>query len=92
MHISINLATQPFEDRRSFVIRWSAITAAVLALTIALISLGVLAWQGRRQLDRDLAKVNQQRGGLQRQRQQTEAVLNEPQNRGTRDHAQFLNG
>lgn len=92
MHISINLATQPFEDRRSFVIRWSAITVAVLALTVGLLSLGVLRWQDRRQLDRDLAKINEQRAGLQQERQQTEAVLNEPQNRGTRDHAQFLNG
>jgi Tfp pilus assembly protein PilN len=92
MRISINLATQHYEDHRAFVIRWLGITAAVLAITIGLITLATMRWQDRRQLDRELAQINNQRLELQRERQQTEAVLNQPQNRGTRDHAQFLNG
>jgi hypothetical protein len=92
MRISINLATQHYEDRRAFVMRWLAITAAVLAITVGLITLATLRWQDRRQLDRELAQINNQRLELQHERQQTEAVLNQPQNRGTRDHAQFING
>ncbi len=91
MRISINLATQPFEDRRSFALRWAAITAAVLALTIALIVLSVIQYRNRQQYDRELSQINNQRTQVQKERQQVEVFLNQPQNRGTRDHAQFLN-
>ncbi|GAC1658283.1 MAG: hypothetical protein NVS9B15_19870 [Acidobacteriaceae bacterium] len=91
MRIAINLATQPFEDRRAFVLRWSAITTAVLLLALALLTLAFRQGQERRQTDQVFADIEQQRQQVQRERQRTEATLNEPQNRGTRDHAQFLN-
>ena len=89
--LAINLATQPFEDRRAFVLRWGALTAAVAAITLVLLGFAVNQWRDRRQTDRVLAGIAQQHAETQRERQRIENVLNEPQNRGTRDRAQFLN-
>ncbi|HEY0565395.1 MAG TPA: hypothetical protein VGC88_07410 [Terriglobales bacterium] len=91
MRISINLATQPFEDRRSAVVRWSAIAVAMLLLTVGLMIWTVHTWHDRRTLDRQLADINGKRQNIALEKQQKEAVLNQPQNRGTRDRAQFLN-
>jgi type IV pilus assembly protein PilN len=91
MRISVNLASQPFEDRRSFFIRWGAITGAVLLVTLIFLGFSAKAFYDRRQSDRDLKAIQRQRDTVQRERARYEAFLNEPQNRGTRDHAQFVN-
>ncbi len=87
----INLASQPYEDRRAFTFRWAALTAATLALTVALLFLSYLHWQDSRQIDRELAGIDAQQKQAQNERAQIESTLNQPQNRGTRDRATLVN-
>ena len=37
MRISINLATQPYEDVRPFLVRWGLLAALLLAITVVMV-------------------------------------------------------
>jgi type IV pilus assembly protein PilM len=89
--LNINLASQPFRDRRGFLVRWGAVAAAMFLIMAALLSLAVLHWRDRRALDRELARINAHRAELVKEHSEEELFLNEPQNRGTRDRSQLLN-
>jgi type IV pilus assembly protein PilN len=91
MRLNINLASQPYEDSQQFWTYWGT-GLALLALTTAL--LVFLAVNGFIEGSRDrqqLAKLKTQLAEFDHERNQAEAMLNQPQNRIVRDRSRFLN-
>ena len=92
MRVDINLATQRYEDLRSFWVRWGVPLAGLCLLTLVLLFSVVHGWAAAQKARRLIQKGEQQIATLDKQRADAEAVLNRPENRSTRDHSQFLNG
>ena len=91
MRLDINLASQPYEDARQFWMRWGTALAAVAILTLVLLAITVSGWFAAR---RDHARIAELKASIAQRdlkRQQAEQFLNRPENRSTRDQAQFLN-
>ena len=91
MRLDINLASEPYEDARQFWMRWGTALGAVAILTLALLAITVSGWFAAR---RDHARIAELKASIAQRdlkRQQAEQFLNRPENRSTRDQAQFLN-
>ena len=91
MRFQINLATQPYENVRRFLLVWGAGLVAALLFTGALVyaASGSVsdAYHTRRLIAQERAKLKQ----LEEQERADLAILNEPQNRDVRDKSQLLN-
>ena len=92
MRLDINLASQPYQDARAFYMRWVTALALVFLVAAALVGFAVYEWRGTRENASRLAQVRKQIENLETERQENEAILNRPENRGTRDRSQFVNG
>ena len=91
MRLDINLATQPYEDVRRFWLRWGGALAGMGILTLLLLYLAIAGLLTARQ-DRNLIRQRQQQiAERDREKARAEALLNQPENRSTRDRSQFLN-
>lgn len=91
MRLEINLATQPYEDVKRFWTRWGTALAGLALLTLVLLYTAAAGWMAAAK-DRGLiAQRQQQIQARERERQTAEAMLNQPENRSTRDRSQFLN-
>ncbi|MBV9073674.1 MAG: hypothetical protein JOZ10_08595 [Acidobacteria bacterium] len=91
MRISINLASQPYQDEGRFYRQWGLALVAMLLLTAFLLTMAVRHrinsqkdWVAARDAEAKLAALHREEAEAQR-------ILAEPQNRGTRDRSQFLN-
>jgi hypothetical protein len=92
MRLDINLASHPYQDARSFYLRWVTALVLVLLFTAGMTAFAIYDWRGTRENARKLAQVRQQITKLEAERQENEAILNRPENRGTRDRSQYVNG
>lgn len=92
MRIGINLASRPYEDAGRFLKQWVPILATLGAVSIVLVVLAFLRFKEVRDLDRQIAEKREQIAALEKERQAADAFLARPENSGTRDQAQFLNG
>jgi type IV pilus assembly protein PilN len=91
MRVDINLATRPYEDVRRFWLRWGAPLAALSMLTLVLLYLALAGLLTARK-DRSMIRQRQQQiAARDKEKVEAEALLNRPENRSTRDRAQFLN-
>jgi Tfp pilus assembly protein PilN len=91
MRLDINLATHPYEDPRSFWLRWGGALAALLLLTLVLVYSALAGWYtaaGDRTLIRER---RQQIVDREHEQQNAQTMLNRPENRAVRDRSQFLN-
>ena len=91
MRLDINLASQPYEDARQFWMRWGTALAAVVILTLALLTITVSGWFAARRDHARIAELEVSIAQRDLKRQQAEQFLNRPENRSTRDQSQFLN-
>jgi type IV pilus assembly protein PilN len=91
MRIEINLASRPYQDLRRFYVVWGGGLALMILLTALLVTLAVFRLQEARQGWRLVEKKKDQIAKLEQQRDEAVRILNRPENRGTRDHSQFLN-
>lgn len=91
MRIDINLASRPYQDLRRFYTIWGGGLTAMILLTALLVTLAVFRFQENRQGWRLVEKKKEQIAKLEQQQEDAVRILNRPENRGTRDHSQFLN-
>lgn len=91
MRLNINLATQPYQDVRRFLFRWGLAVVLVAFITIGLGYAAVTATLSWRNVVRQENELRAQIGERNRIRANAETLLNQKQNRTTRDQSQFLN-
>jgi len=91
MRTRINLATQPYEDARSFYLQWGGLLLLLLLVTVGLLGLVVKSHRASSDIARKVAVVRTQIAEVDRDRAADEAILNRPENRDVRDKSRFLN-
>ena len=91
MRLKINLATQPYEDARRFMIAWSSVLG-VLVLLLVVLSIGLVRhWRQFRERREDIRREQQILQDLNAKQQQDLAILNRPDNRDVRQKSEFIN-
>ena len=91
MRIDINLASQPYEDSRSFWTYWGTGLALLAMATALLVFLAVTGFINAGRDRQQISKLESQLAAFDREKAQAEAMLNQPQNREVRDRSRFLN-
>jgi type IV pilus assembly protein PilN len=91
MYLDINLASQPYQDVRRFVMRASLVLFAAVLLTAALAYAAVAQYRAWRATNRNANQLREQIARVDAENRAAAAFLNKPENRGTRDRSQFLN-
>ena len=92
MRFNINLATHPYEDAGSFYRRWATGLAVLALATLVLIAVAVHEWMSTRSITKQIAGIQKQIDQLDDTRNQAQAILNRPENQGTRRRSTFVNG
>jgi type IV pilus assembly protein PilN len=91
MRLNINLASQPYQDVRRFLIRWGVPTLVLAACTVGLVWYAVHSWRRASDINLQISKLEQEIRTLQKQHDDAVALLNRPENRSTVETSQFLN-
>lgn len=91
MRIDINLATQPYEDSRRFWTYWGSGVVLLSLATALLVFLAVTRFIIASRERQEIAKMEAVIGEFDQEKGSAEAVMNQPQNRVTRDRSRFLN-
>lgn len=91
MRLNINLASRPYEDVRQFLVRWGTLALAMALLTGGLVFYAVSSWRQSRDVNRQIATLQQEMDRLDRERAAGIALLNRPENREIADQSAYLN-
>jgi type IV pilus assembly protein PilN len=91
MRLNINLASQPYESARRFVLVWGSGLVALAVLTVVLIAAAVSSYMGSRPIAAQTRELNARIAQLDREKTAGEALLNQPSNRELRQRSRFLN-
>jgi type IV pilus assembly protein PilN len=91
MRITINLASQPFEEAQRFVRQWTLTLGLAGLLTLVLVVGAVLRLRSWSVEQRRIHDLQAQLAQGDREIGQAEAFLNRPENRDTRDKSLILN-
>jgi type IV pilus assembly protein PilN len=92
MRLDINLATRPYEDAREFWSRWGVGVGALGVLTLVLLGWAISGWTSAGRDRHNIAQLQQQIAGREKERADAQTILDMTANRSTRDQSQFLNG
>jgi type IV pilus assembly protein PilN len=92
VRFDINLASQPYQDVRVFLLRWGTATGALALFTLFLLATAFTGWWGARDVRQrmDLATAEVQE--LDRDKATAETLLSQPQNHDLLERSRFLNG
>jgi len=91
MRIDINLATQPYEDSRQFWGLWGTGLIVLAMVTALLVFLAVSGFMRAGHDRQQISKLKNQIAAYDREKDEAEAVLNQPKNRELREQSRFLN-
>ncbi len=91
MDITINLASQPYQQVQRFLLRWRLLISAVTLLALALLCGSVAACLSWYTIRTQAAALQRQIDKYDRRKAEAEAFLNRPGNRQIRQRAGFLN-
>ena len=92
MRFDVNLASQPYQDVRVFLLRWGTAAGALALFTLLLVGVAFSGWRGARDVQQkmDLAAAEMQQ--LDRDKVTAETLLGQPQNHDLLERSRFLNG
>ena len=91
MRIDINLASQPYQDAKRFWSYWGTGIALLGLVTCLLLFFTVTGFIRAGQDRKQMAELNSKITAYDQERSQSEAILNQPQNRTMREQSRFLN-
>jgi type IV pilus assembly protein PilN len=91
MRIDINLATQPYEDAGRFWTYWGTGLALLGLATALLCFVAVTRFLNASHERKEIADMEAVIARFDQEKGRAEAMLNQPQNRVTRDRSRFLN-
>jgi len=91
MRIDINLASSPYQDARRFWTFWGTGLALLGLMTALLVYLAVTGFIRAGHDREQMARLESEIKAYDQEKGQSEAVLNQPQNRMMREQSRFLN-
>ena len=91
MRIDINLASQPYQDARRFWTYWGTGLALLGLMTALLVYMAVTGFIRAGHDREQMARLESEIKAYDQEKSQSEAVLNQPQNRTMREQSRFLN-
>ncbi|HWR34640.1 MAG TPA: PilN domain-containing protein [Clostridia bacterium] len=91
MRLNINLASQPYEDVKKFLLRWGTLIAVLAIFTGGLVYYAISSWRQSRDVNRQIAMLRQEMNSLDREKAAGMALLNRPDNKAVAEQARFLN-
>jgi type IV pilus assembly protein PilN len=91
MRIDINLASLPYEDARQFWMRWGTALGALGLLTLILLVLDITGFVDAHRDHVAMAQKQAMIADRDRLRAEADRILNQPENRTTRDESRYLN-
>jgi hypothetical protein len=91
MKITINFATQPYQETQRFMLRWRLILSGAALLAIVLLSASVASILDWRTTRMQAAELRRQIDEQDRMRSQVETLLSRPDNQQIRMRAELLN-
>ncbi len=91
MDITLNLATQSYQQVQRFHARWKLIIAGVALIAVALLCGSAAAYLSWRTAKRQVAQLRVQLDERECQKKDIEAFLDRPENRQVRIRSEFLN-
>lgn len=91
MRFEINLASQPYENVRRFLLAWGLVLALAVVFTGALIYVAAASLRTSYHTRRLIASERQKLEHLEEQEKADLAVLNRPENRDVRDKSRLIN-
>jgi hypothetical protein len=91
MKITINFATQPYQEMERFMLRWKLILSGAALLAIVLLSASVASVLAWRTTGMQAAELRRQLDEQDRMRSQVETLLSRPENQQIRLRAELLN-
>lgn len=92
MRTNLNLATQPYEDARQYLVRWGALVALAFVVTVGLVLFTVHSVRRSSGINHQLAEARRNISRLDGEKELAEKMLAMPQNRDTVEKSEFLNG
>src|SRR5256714_7307717 len=91
MQLNINLASQPYEDSRQFWTYWGTGIGLLALVTALLVFLAVNGFIEGNRDRQQISRLKTQLAEFDQEKNQAQAMLNQPQNRTVRDQSRFLN-
>ena len=91
MQLNINLASQPYEDSRQFWSYWGTGIGLLALVTALLVFLAVNGFIEGNRDRQQISHLKTQLAEFDQEKNQAQAMLNQPQNRTVRDQSRFLN-
>ena len=91
MRIDINLASSPYQDARRFWTFWGTGLALLGLMTALLVYMAVTGFIRAGHDREQMARLESEIKAYDQEKGQSEAVLNQPQNRMMREQSRFLN-
>ena len=91
MHTKINLATQPYEDAKQYLVRWGSLLTLLLLASVGLVWFTVHSVRRSSDINHQLSKMRGNISTLDGEKTVAEKMLAMPQNRGTVQKSEFLN-
>jgi type IV pilus assembly protein PilN len=91
MRFDINLASQPYQDVRQFLLRWGTATAALGLVTLVLVGAAVANWWGARAVSREIAQKRGEMRQLDADKAAAQELFTHPGNREILERSRFLN-
>lgn len=92
MRFDINLASQPYQDVRSFLMRWGAATGALALFTLILLGTAFAGWWGSRDVSANITQMRDEMRQLDADKAAAEALLAQPQKHDILERSRFVNG
>ncbi len=91
MRLNVNLATRPYEDLGTFLRRWGVLTLLLALVTGGLVYYSVHNWQASADVNRQIARMEDEMGRLDKDRAVAQATLDLPQNKTIVEQSKFFN-
>ena len=91
MRLNINLASQPYDDARRFMMIWSSMLGGLSVILLVLVIFLVRHWQNYRHMSANLHREDQVLQDLNNKQKQGMDILNESSNKDVRDRSDFIN-
>jgi len=92
VQLNINLASKPFLDVRSVLLRWGGWVLLLAVCTVLLVVAALSGWRQTRAVDAKVAQVQSEVDALDAERREAQQVLDAPANNMVVERSKFFNG